>query len=528
MGRVLRLCVTAACMAVLLAGSPASSQSLGSLRGKVTDPGGAAVANATVHLTNSSDGSDRVATTDPSGAYAFSDVTPGKYRLRVEAQGFDEFEETDLDLTASAPKTADVKLQIRQVQQSVTVRSEEGDECIAPQARILPEVGPGLRALRTGPSGNYYALTAPGASVAIYSPDGKLAGRVPAAASASSPGAAIVSGSDLQVDSAGRVFVADFAANAVKIYSAEGALEKSIRVPAPISVLPLPGGEVAVASVYSKHLADIYDEQRGELFRSIGDTEEALVLQCDESSLSCTPPAKMTQQPSANRNWFYGDSAGNLYVTLVDSPSPTIRKYDGYGYLAFESSIPFVRTASGSGNSGWGISPDVRVAGLGTVGLSTDGSQSYNTTSGNSSSSNSTTAGASPSGGRGAFGGGGGEMRGGGGGMRGGGGGGATQFGLRITQRNVTPEQKPAIQAVGVDPASDDTWAAVAGLLVHFDKEGALAGYYCLSTSDRTPVKPTTIIVEPNRILVGSDPFGVYQYPRPDKPQPQPDPPASH
>jgi hypothetical protein len=99
-----------------------------------------------------------------------------------------------------------------------------------------------------------------------------------------------------------------------------------------------------------------------------------------------------------------------------------------------------------------------------------------------------------------------------------GGEGGATQFGLRITQKvaGALPS-KPALEAMGVDPASQEIWASVAGNLVHFDKDGQLAAYYCLSAVDQAPVKPTTILVEPNRILVGMDPFGVFEYARPDK-----------
>jgi len=410
MGRVVKVCAMGAWVALFLGGIPASSQSLTSLQGKVTDPGGSAVPSAAVRLTNSANNSERTATTDQTGSYSFFGVTPGKYRLRVDAQGFEEFEESDVDLTGSAPKTADIKLQIEQVQQSVTVRGQENDECLQPQGRILPDVGPGLRALRTGPSGNYYALTAPG-TVAIYSPDGKPVGRVPAA---SPPGSSIVNGVDLQVDPAGRVYVADSAANAIKIYSAEGTLEKTIRVSAPLSVEPLPGGEVAVASMFSKNLADVYDEEHGERYRSIGEPPPS-VVQCDQSSLTCTMATKISppnSQPAANRVWFYGDSTGNLYINLADVPSPTVRKYDAYGYLSYESTIPLVRS-SGS-NSGWSINPDVRLAEIGTIGLGADASQSYSTTSSGNNSSCSTDGTTSSSCGRGMFGGG--DMRGMGGG----------------------------------------------------------------------------------------------------------------
>ncbi len=508
MGRVFRSFAFVVWVAVLLAGTPASSQSLVSLQGKVTDPGGAAIPNATLHLTKTADNSDQTAASDQFGAYLFTNLALGKYRLHVEARGFEEFEESDFELAGNAPKTIDVRLQIRQVQQAVTVRGQEGDECLAPQTRVLPDVGPGLRALRTGPSGNYYVLTAPGTTAAIYSPDGKPLGQVPRSGT-SSLGSSIVNGADLQVDPTGRVYVADLGANAIKIYSGEGTLEKTIRVPAPVSVEPLLGGEVAVASLFSKHLADIYDEERGELYRSIGETEQPVLVECDQSSLSCTMATKKSP-PVGSRIWFYGDTAGNLFISLVDSPSPTIRKYDGYGYLVFESTVPLVHTASASNKSGWNINPGARLADVGTIGLANGGSPSRPTsaTSPNSASSSGPSSTDGP-------------MSGGLAVPGGAGGGDGMQFGLSLTQRATPPEAKPKIEAMGVDPASEEMWAVLGGELIHFDKEGSLAGYYCLSTADRIPVKPTTIVVERNRILIGSDPFGIFQYPRPDKPAPE-------
>lgn len=208
MRRMLIICGAAAWLSIrLLGGSPAWSQSsISQLHGNVTDPSGAAIPDATVHLINSATNSDQTTTTDQRGRYTFSEVAPGAYRLLIEAPGFEIYEHDDIHLLADAPTTLDAKLKIKEVQQSVTVRSHADNQCLAPQARILPSVGPGLRAIRRGLSGNYYVLTAPGAAVAIYTPDGKRTGQVPTASSiGSSIDASIVNGSDLQVDSSGRV-----------------------------------------------------------------------------------------------------------------------------------------------------------------------------------------------------------------------------------------------------------------------------------------------------------------------------------
>lgn len=95
-------------------------------------------------------------------------------------------------------------------------------------------------------------------------------------------------------------------------------------------------------------------------------------------------------------------------------------------------------------------------------------------------------------------------------------------FGVRIAQNRASTESKSAVDAMGVDAENQEVWAAIGGDLVEFDKDGKLAGDYCLSTADQSPVRPVTILVEPNRILLGTDPFGIFIYPRPDKQEPNP------
>src|SRR5260370_26140166 len=56
--------------------------------GTVTDQSGAAVASATVVVTDAERGLTRTVTTDEAGAYAAADLQPGTYKIRVEAKGF--------------------------------------------------------------------------------------------------------------------------------------------------------------------------------------------------------------------------------------------------------------------------------------------------------------------------------------------------------------------------------------------------------------------------------------------------------
>jgi hypothetical protein len=77
---------------------------------------------------------------------------------------------------------------------------------------------------------------------------------------------------------------------------------------------------------------------------------------------------------------------------------------------------------------------------------------------------------------------------------------------------------KPVITAVGVDPQTKEVWAAIGDTLVHFDSAGGREEMYYLMLTDGSSLKATSLVVEPNRLLIASDPFGIYEFPRPDKP----------
>jgi len=81
-----------ASLPALIAGATATfaqaSSSMAELRGQVTDPYGAAIANAKLTLTDLVKGSSRVAASDGEGAYVFLGMPPSSYELQVEAHGF--------------------------------------------------------------------------------------------------------------------------------------------------------------------------------------------------------------------------------------------------------------------------------------------------------------------------------------------------------------------------------------------------------------------------------------------------------
>lgn len=193
---------------------------------------------------------------------------------------------------------------------------------ILARARVFPEIGPGVAALKRDSAGRYYVLAAPAKAVAVYGADGTRAGQIP---NANSRGAKIVYAQDIDLDAEGRLVVADRGANALKIFEPDGALDATIPVTAPMSIAALSGDEFAVAALRSENLVSIFD-LHGKLVRGFGELEGT--------------PASAEKSGLLSRGRLYGDSTGHIYFAFTDRPDPTIRKYDRFGYASYEISLP--------------------------------------------------------------------------------------------------------------------------------------------------------------------------------------------
>ena len=79
-------------------------------------------------------------------------------------------------------------------------------------------------------------------------------------------------------------------------------------------------------------------------------------------------------------------------------------------------------------------------------------------------------------------------------------------------------EGKPVITAVGVDPVTHEIWAGVGDALVHFNKSGDPMEMYYLTMKGGGSLKATAVLVESDRILIAGDPWGIFEFARPDKP----------
>jgi hypothetical protein len=294
------------------------------------------------------------------------------------------------------------------------------------RARLFPEVGPGVAAIKRDSRGRYYILAAPMDRIAVYGRAGERVGQIP---NTNSRGATIIYALDMDIGPDGRLFVADRGANAVKLFDPDGSWVATIPVVAPTSLVALSGGECAVVSLRSEHLVTIFDVHGG-LVRTFGDLPDARAIE---------------QNPLSNRGRISGDPAGHIYLAFSYLPEPTFRKYDRYGYAAFESRVR---------------SPE----------LASQGQAERH------------------------------------------------EF-ITLERRFDTSREHPVMNALGVDPQTEEIWAAVGDELLQFDKDGNRRAAYRVSTAEGARIEPDAILVEPDRILLAADPAGIFDFARPETSQ---------
>lgn len=102
----------------------AGQTSSGSIQGTILDPKEAVVPGARVTLTNTATNETRIAASNGAGLYTFSLLMPATYRLEVEAEGFKKFLRDGIKLNVGSAVGIDVRLEIGQTSDTVTVTSE--------------------------------------------------------------------------------------------------------------------------------------------------------------------------------------------------------------------------------------------------------------------------------------------------------------------------------------------------------------------------------------------------------------------
>jgi hypothetical protein len=103
-----------------VAGQSPTPSATGTLRGQVTDPSGAVVANASVAVLVSG-GQTHSATSNRSGGYEIGNLPPGKYTVTANAQGFSVFVQNDVDIAAGQTAQFNIALDIQVQEEKVNV-----------------------------------------------------------------------------------------------------------------------------------------------------------------------------------------------------------------------------------------------------------------------------------------------------------------------------------------------------------------------------------------------------------------------
>ncbi len=315
-----------------------------------------------------------------------------------------------------------------------SAQDQEVDEQLSATHRVFKSIGPGLRSLRHGPDGKYYLLVSPDVGLFVFDAKGQqlsVIGASPSEPVANKAGRATISfGEDCDVDAKGNIYVADRGHNLVTVFAPDGKLIRSVPITAPLSVLALPEGEMAVATFRGTRLITVYGPT-GRLIRDFGEPED------------------LSARTDLNRYLSLGrlatDSAGRVYYGYTYLPEPRIRQYDRFGYAG----IDFEFTGLGAWSEGRAARREID----------------------------------------------------------------------RQEKRTDPPTLHPILTAFGVDPVNGDVWMCLHNTLLHFDKEGIRRSEYQIYTPDGTRLEGTVMLVEEDRLLIGADPLGVFEFRRPDKKQ---------
>ncbi len=106
----------------LLGSSPLSAHAQSaSVTGRVADPTGAVVRNVEITLTNLNTPFVRRTRTNNAGTYIMQNVPAGTYSLRAAMDGFKPYTQTDIIVSASQDLVLDIRIEVGQAIQSVTV-----------------------------------------------------------------------------------------------------------------------------------------------------------------------------------------------------------------------------------------------------------------------------------------------------------------------------------------------------------------------------------------------------------------------
>src|SRR2546423_8560585 len=104
--------------------SAAAQVTNGQFTGTITDPSGAAIANAKVTATNPATNLSVTGATNATGLYSLKELPPGSYKITAEAPGFRTSSNTGVTLNAGTIARVDFKMQLGETREVVEVTGE--------------------------------------------------------------------------------------------------------------------------------------------------------------------------------------------------------------------------------------------------------------------------------------------------------------------------------------------------------------------------------------------------------------------
>jgi len=130
------------CLAIGTLGLAQSGR--GTLTGTLTDPGGSALAGATLGLKQSNTGSSYTAVSSAEGIFRFAELPPGVYNLTANAPGFETYSQSGIVVEVGSTTTVNAAMKVGSANATITVsadashlQTESSDVGFTMQPRVL-------------------------------------------------------------------------------------------------------------------------------------------------------------------------------------------------------------------------------------------------------------------------------------------------------------------------------------------------------------------------------------------------------
>jgi len=110
-------------LVLILASAVVAQETTGIIQGTVADAAGLVVAGASVSVVSDTTDYTRTVTSGSDGSFAFTELPPGHYHVKVTKEGFKTQNQQGIELHAQSTVVANVKLAVGSVSEAVTVEA---------------------------------------------------------------------------------------------------------------------------------------------------------------------------------------------------------------------------------------------------------------------------------------------------------------------------------------------------------------------------------------------------------------------